>query len=168
MAALRLRPAAVEDIPMLRRWDLEPHVISSDPNSDWDYEDEIGRDLPGRAHLIAEADGEPVGFIEVTDPKSDESRYWGEMGGGCRALDIWIGPAERLGQGLGTQMMRQAIAMCFAEPDVHTILIDPLADNVRAHRFYERLGFRFVEERQFGDDECFVYRLDRADWRDGD
>ena len=43
------------------------------------------------------------------------------------------------------------------------ILIDPLASNVRAHAFYERLGFRFVERRCFGDDECLVYRLDRVD-----
>ncbi len=40
----------------------------------------------------------------------------------------------------------------------------PLAANVRAHRFYERLGFRFVERRRFGQDECLVYRLDRADY----
>jgi len=26
---------------------------------------------------------------------------------------------------------------------------------------YERLGFRFVERRRFGEDDCFVYRLDR-------
>ena len=26
---------------------------------------------------------------------------------------------------------------------------------------YERLGFRFVERRRFGGDECCVYRLER-------
>jgi hypothetical protein len=46
---------------------------------------------------------------------------------------------------------------------VTAILIDPLASNVRAHRFYERLGFRFVERRRFGDDDCVVYVLDRVD-----
>jgi aminoglycoside 6'-N-acetyltransferase len=39
------------------------------------------------------------------------------------------------------------------------VLIDPLASNTRAHRFYGRLGFRFVERRRFGQDDCFVYRL---------
>jgi len=60
-------------------------------------------------------------------------------------------------------MMRLAIARCFAVPDVSAILIDPLESNVRAHPFYERLGFRSVERRRFGDDECLVYRLDRMD-----
>jgi aminoglycoside 6'-N-acetyltransferase len=44
------------------------------------------------------------------------------------------------------------------------VLIDPLASNTRAHRFYERLGFEFVERRRFGADDCFVYRLPRAAW----
>jgi len=62
------------------------------------------------------------------------------------------------------EMMQLALARCFADPLVTAVLIDPLANNTRAHRFYERLGFQFVESRRFGDDECFVYRLNRADW----
>ncbi|WP_407676151.1 N-acetyltransferase [Planktothrix mougeotii] len=45
------------------------------------------------------------------------------------------------------------------------MLVDPLANNTRAHRFYERLGFKFVESRRFGDDDCFVYCLNREDWQ---
>jgi aminoglycoside 6'-N-acetyltransferase len=44
------------------------------------------------------------------------------------------------------------------------VLIDPLANNVRAHRFYERLGFQSVERRQFGADDCLVFQLTRARW----
>jgi aminoglycoside 6'-N-acetyltransferase len=47
---------------------------------------------------------------------------------------------------------------------VAAVLIDPLESNVRAHKFYERLGFRFVEKRAFDKDVCFVYRLDRREW----
>ena len=35
-----------------------------------------------------------------------------------------------------------------------------------AHGFYERLGFSFVEERDFGDDHCYVYRLARDHYLD--
>ncbi len=59
--------------------------------------------------------------------------------------------------------MGLALARCFADPKVTTVLIDPLAGNVRAHRFYERLGFRFVERRLFGKDDFFVFRLNLAD-----
>ena len=61
-------------------------------------------------------------------------------------------------------MMEMAIDRCFKDPGVNSILIDPLKSNTRAHRFYERLGFRFVEQRSFGEDECFVYELKRNEW----
>ncbi len=61
--------------------------------------------------------------------------------------------------------MQLALARCFADPTVTAVLIDPLADNTRAHRFYERMGFRFVERRRFNDDDCFVYRLNRTGWQ---
>jgi aminoglycoside 6'-N-acetyltransferase len=58
-------------------------------------------------------------------------------------------------------MMRQALAICFADPTVHTILVDPLASNTSAHRFYGRCGFRFIQERWFGEDSCHVFALTR-------
>nr|NIL95851.1 GNAT family N-acetyltransferase [Planctomycetales bacterium]NIN07293.1 GNAT family N-acetyltransferase [Planctomycetales bacterium]NIN76393.1 GNAT family N-acetyltransferase [Planctomycetales bacterium]NIP03471.1 GNAT family N-acetyltransferase [Planctomycetales bacterium]NIP67922.1 GNAT family N-acetyltransferase [Planctomycetales bacterium] len=58
------------------------------------------------------------------------------------------------------------LARCFAAPEVSAVLVDPLASNVRAHRFYQRFGFRLIERRQFGADDCLVYRLDRADFKD--
>ena len=58
-------------------------------------------------------------------------------------------------------MMRQALARCFAPADVEAVLIDPLASNVDAIRFYRRMGFEFVESRDFGDGDCHVYRLAR-------
>jgi aminoglycoside 6'-N-acetyltransferase len=44
------------------------------------------------------------------------------------------------------------------------VLIDPLESNTRAHKFYERLGFEFVEKRNFEGDDCLVYQMTRAVW----
>ncbi len=166
MLSVSLRPATRADLDLIRRWDEAPHVQAAggDPEAnDWDWENELGRDLPWREFLIAEADGRPIGFLQIIDPAREETRYWGACDPNLRAIDIWIGEEDALGQGFGSEMMRQAIARCFADPAVTAILIDPLAANTDAHRFYERLGFRFVEPRTFlGVDECFVYRLDRA------
>jgi aminoglycoside 6'-N-acetyltransferase len=60
--------------------------------------------------------------------------------------------------------MRLALQRCFATPTVKAVVIDPLAGNTRAHRFYERLGFRSVGRRMFGNDDCIVYRLERQAW----
>ena len=162
--ALRLRPATPDDLALLERWDEQPHVVASDPNDDWGWENELGRNPDWREQLIAEIAGRPIGYIEVIDPAREDGHYWGEVPAGLRAIDIWIGEEAELGKGHGTRMMRLALDRCFADPAVSAVLVDPLATNTRAHRFYERLGFRFVEPRRFGLDDCFVYRLDRADY----
>jgi aminoglycoside 6'-N-acetyltransferase len=159
---MRLRPATLEDLPMLRRWDEQPHVVASDPDDDWNWDTELAETPAWREQLIAEQDGRPIGFLQIIDPAREESHYWGDVSDGLRAIDIWIGASADLGQGYGTQMMQLALARCFADPSVSAVLIDPLASNVRAHRFYERIGFRFVERRRFGDHDCFVYRLERG------
>jgi aminoglycoside 6'-N-acetyltransferase len=161
---MSLRPAAPADLALLRRWDEQPHVMASDPNDDWGWEVELGRSLDWREQLIAEVDGRPVGFIQIIDPAREDSRYWGDVPANLRAIDLWIGDAADLGKGYGTRMMRLALDRCFAEPAVSAVLVDPLAANVRAHRLYERLGFRFVERRRFGADDCCVYRLERSDY----
>lgn len=158
---MKLRPATPDDLALLRYWDEQPHVIASDPNDDWNWEVELHRSPDWREQLIAEIDGEPIGFLQIIDPAREDSRYWGDVPADLRAIDIWIGEAENLGKGYGTVMMKLALERCFADPAVSAVLIDPRADNVRAHRFYERLGFQFVERRWFGADECRVYRLDR-------
>jgi predicted GH43/DUF377 family glycosyl hydrolase/RimJ/RimL family protein N-acetyltransferase len=163
---LTLRPATLADAPLLRRWDEQPHVIACDPNDDWQWEAALAAPAAWREPLVAELAGRPVGFLEIIDPAGDPERYWGEVPAGLRAIDIWIGEPDALGRGHGTEMMRQALAKCFAAPEVEAVLVDPLADNVRAHRFYTRLGFRLVEHRRFGLDDCHVMRLDRAAWRE--
>lgn len=163
LQAIRLRPATLADIDLLRHWDEQPHVIESDPNDDWHWEVELGRAPDWREQLIAEVDGRPIGFLEIIDPAREDEHYWGDVPADLRAIDIWIGAAHDLGRGHGTAMMRLAIARCFADPAVTAILIDPLESNTRAQRFYERLGFRVVERRRFGRDRCLVHRLDRVD-----
>jgi aminoglycoside 6'-N-acetyltransferase len=160
-----LRAAEPADLALLQHWDEQPHVAASDPDGDWYWETELQRAPDWREQLIAELEGRAIGFVQIIDPAREDSHYWGDVAPDLRAIDIWIGAAADLGRGYGTAIMRLALARCFATERVSAVLIDPLAANVRAHRFYERMGFRFVERRSFGDDDCFVYRLDRAEWQ---
>ena len=161
---INLREATIDDVSLLRYWDEQPHVVASDPDDEWDWETEIPKKHDWREMLIAELDGRPVGIIQIIDPALEETHYWGEVPHHLRAIDIWIGEANDLGKGYGTRMMVLALDKCFQHEDVTAVLIDPLASNTRAHRFYERLGFRFIEKRHFNDEECFVYSLSREDY----
>lgn len=161
--AIRLRAACIGDIPLLRRWDDEPHIVAiSGEGGGWDWESEIGQDVAWSAMLIAELDGRPIGFVQIIDPAEEETGYWGDCEANLRAIDIWIGEPDCLGKGYGTQMMRQALEMCFVQPQVRAVLIDPLASNERAIRFYGTMGFVPVGRRMFADDDCLVMRLERA------
>ena len=172
MNSVRLRPAAPADAALLHAWDREPHVIRAVTDDrtaeeafiDADWEQEIRDQSPVSYFLIGEENGRPVGAMQLIDPHLEPTHYWGEVEPNLRALDIWLGPADALGRGIGTAMMTQALGACFADPEVTAVVIDPLASNADAHRFYQRLGFRPVERRMFGPDACLVHRLERADW----
>jgi aminoglycoside 6'-N-acetyltransferase len=170
---ITLRHATLADVPTLVRWDHEPHVISSttdDPDAENAFEgivweEEIAASSDVSRYWIAELDGRPIGAMQIIDPHLEPTHYWGEIAPNLRALDIWIGEAGELGKGYGEQMMRTAIDLCFADPAVTAIVIDPLASNTRAHKFYQRLGFRPIGRRLFNDeDDCLVHELTRADW----
>ena len=162
---IRLRQATPGDGALLAYWDKQPHVHDSDPNDDWNWEVELRRSPEWRALIVAELDGRPIGLVQIIDPSKEDSKYWGDVPSNLRAIDIWIGEKENLDKGYGTAIMNMALVRCFAEERVAAVLIDPLETNTRAHKFYERLGFQFVERRKFGKDNCFVYELSRERWR---
>ena len=167
-----LRAATPADAPLLAAWDREPHVIrctSDDPAVDFvrseaEWSAELRSPTPYFEHLIAEVDAVPIGAMLIIDPALEPTHYWGDIQRDLRAIDIWIGPRQALGQGYGTAMMVEAIDRCFAEPGVQAIVIDPLASNVAAHRFYRRLGFVVTGAQDFGEDACLVHRLERNTW----
>lgn len=167
---MHFRHATIEDLELLQHWDKQPHVIACDPSGEGDWIPELTKKEEWRELLISQEEDEPIGFLQIIDPKLEDTHYWGDLPPNLRAIDIWIGEKENLNKGYGTTMMKMAFDRIFSNPQVQTILIDPLASNTKAHRFYERLGFQFVEERVFGEALCFVYELKREvsndfDWQ---
>ena len=169
---LTLRRATLADVPTLERWDREPHVIAATTDDrsaekafgDHDWRAEIPQQSDVSYYLIAELGGRPIGAMQIIDPHLETSHYWGEIAPNLRAIDIWIGAPGDRGKGHGAQMMRLALDRCFADPRVTGIVIDPLASNERAHRFYRRMGFVAVGRRRFGRDECLIHELTPRDW----
>jgi aminoglycoside 6'-N-acetyltransferase len=167
-----LRLATPTDAELLDAWSKESHVIAAttdDPDADTAFQgavwaDELASQSDVNRYFVAEFAGRAIGALQISDPQLEPTHYWGEIEAGLRAIDIWIGRPDALGKGYGEQMMRWAFRECFNDPAVAAIVIDPLASNIRAIRFYERLGFKATERRFFGDDECLVHRLTRQDW----
>lgn len=131
---ITLRHARPDDAPLLRHWDEQDHVKAAGIDEDWQWEQELPRNPDWREQLIAELDGAAIGFIEIIDPAREETHYWGDVEAGLRAMDIWIGEADKLNQGYGTEMIQLALQRCFSTPEVSAVLIDPLTSNTSAHR----------------------------------
>lgn len=161
---IKFRTATIKDLELLKYWDTKQHVIDSDPDDSWDWEFELNRNPIWREQLIAELDGEPIGMVQIIDPYHEETHYWGEVEKNKRAIDIWIGEEENLSKGYGSLIMKLAINRCFDNPKVNGILIDPLKTNIKARRFYKRLGFKFIEDRNFEGTVCSVYELKKSQY----
>ena len=174
MPDLTLRPATAADVVWLDLWDTDPDVIActTDDRSatvafqdtDWSEELALVAQDEHSEYLIAELDGRPIGAMQICDPHLENTHYWGEIAPNLRAIDIWIGTADDRARGHGTEMMQLALQRCFADARVTAIVIDPLASNEAAHRFYRRLGFRAIDRRSFGEDDCLIHELTRQDW----
>lgn len=177
MSKARLRPATFADQALLERWDADEDVISSSGNDHLDTEGvyadgywthELAIQCDVYEYFIAEIEEaggwRPVGAIQIIDPHREPTHYWGEIEPNLRAIDIWLGEPGDRGRGYGERVMTAAIERCFADASVTAIIIDPLAANTRAHKFYQRLGFAPTRRQTFGEDDCLVHRLTRFDW----
>lgn len=164
-----LRRTTLVDLPTLRVWDADAEVVASGAGRSAEvWAAELPREVDWYEPLIAELDGEPVGYVELIDAAREESHYWGDdVEVGAWGLDIWVGrPADRA-RGIGTAIMHAALRRCFTVHRASAVLLDPLPTNSRACRFYERLGFQLLGVRRLGDDDCCVYRMGRDDYLPG-
>lgn len=110
---LTLRTATPNDLETVEYWETKQHVIDCDPDDDWDWEIELARNPEWREQLVAELNGEPIGFLQIIDPYLEELHYWEDVSPNKRAIDIWIGEEYNLNKGYGTIMMNLAIERCF-------------------------------------------------------
>ncbi len=156
----------IDDVELLVAWDQDADVAAAlgGPGARWyDWPTELERDVPWRELLIAEENDRPVGFVQLTDAREEESHYWGtDVGDDIWAVDIWIGSPSDRGRGLGAQVMHLACERAFGRQGARSVLVDPKVTNHRAIAFYQKLGFRPVSKRYLDDSDCFVMRLDQT------
>ncbi len=102
-----------------------------------------------------------VGALQLRiDDLHEADRPTGKFGDQLLGMGIVVGD---LGCPVGIVVLAQH--RCFRVLGARAILLDPLASNTSAIRFYTRLGYRQIDRRVFaGVDDCWVMQLDRSDW----
>lgn len=135
---LILRPPQPGDARPLLRHLTSPEIARWWPGYDsrrvWD-ELIVGDEEATMLVVEHAADGEVAGLIQFAEQDDPDYRH--------ASLDLFLGP-DFQGRGLGEEAIRAVVEFLFDERGHHRLTIDPAADNQRALRTYEKVGFRRV------------------------
>jgi aminoglycoside 6'-N-acetyltransferase len=131
-----LRPTTEADAPALAAILTTPEVARWWPSFDTArVEKELtGHDEDVDVYAII-VDGVLVGAIQSHEESDPEFRHAG--------IDLFLDPAHH-GAGLGPDAITTLARHLIDERGHHRLTIDPAADNERAIRAYEKVGFRRV------------------------
>ena len=147
-----LRPLRREDVEQVAEIQADPGVMRWWGPPD---EAELRRQADGSAEekaFAVEAGGELVGFIQYYEEDDPDFRHAG--------IDVFIAGGAQ-GRGVGTDAVRTLARYLIDVLGHHRLVIDPAADNARAIRAYEKVGFRRVGVmREY-------WRSPSGEWRDG-
>jgi len=137
---MKFRPLTAADLPVIATWLARPHV------AEW-WDGPIALEA-GLRQSVAVLEGEAIGYAQSYQAVACHGDgWWLEVDDpGVHGIDQFLIAAARLGQGLGTQMVRAFVADLFADPRVTRVQADPSPANGRAIRCYEKAGFRRVHE----------------------
>lgn len=133
---VRLRPIRPDDRDALIEVLSDPSVSAI-----WDTrgpqhsaEEALAGDVAWTPWAI-EVDGEFAGSIQASEEQDDDYRHAG--------IDIYMSSRFQ-GRGLGTDAVRTLARYLLDVRGHHRLTIDPAADNARAIRTYEKVGFKAV------------------------
>lgn len=152
-----------EDTDLMRRLDAQPAVPKS-PGQLRRWLGEHQERADGYLFAIRHADGAGlVGYAEL------DGIAWTH---GVAGLSIVIAPRELWGRGLGREALSLFIWFAFAELGLHRLQLTVFAENERAIRLYEGLGFQregaFREflHRDGHRQDMLLYGLLAREWRE--
>ncbi|HEY2327072.1 MAG TPA: GNAT family N-acetyltransferase [Gaiellaceae bacterium] len=151
MAELAFRPLTRDDLPLLHEWLVRPHVQRwwNEGRTLAEVEAHYGPALSGEDptyHYIAVEDGRPVGFFQTYlywDYPEEASRM--ELDPDAAGVDLFIADEERIGRGLGSELLRRFVdEYAFALPGVTHCIAEPEETNIASIRAFEKAGFHVV------------------------
>jgi aminoglycoside 6'-N-acetyltransferase len=135
------RPMTATDLPLVRRWLAEPHVVQWWGDTLQQFE-LVSGDLEVEAmdqFIVATAD-RPFGYIQCYNPDVWPDNGLGEHPRGTRGIDQFIGEPDMVDRGHGSAFIRAFIERVLAT-GAPRVITDPDPDNARAIRAYEKAGF---------------------------
>jgi RimJ/RimL family protein N-acetyltransferase len=146
------------DFPQMLEWLLKDHVREWWDEGEHSLEKVVSNYAPEEGlerFILVEtgATGErPVGFFQYYELPDD-----------IIGIDQFIGDENYIDRGIGTETIRLFTDMIWKKRSPSSIILDPLPENKRAIRCYEKVGFRYYETMQNADGtRAYMMRLERS------
>lgn len=130
-----LRTFAASEIPRLVEIGREPEFRRWWPGLDEGYLASKVAEASDAVVFAITVSDEVIGIVQFYEEEDPEYRHAG--------IDLGIATAWQ-DQGLGTDTVGTLVRYLIHERGHHRLVIDPAADNTRAIRCYEKVGFRPV------------------------
>lgn len=152
--SISFAPVTSTDLELLRGWLDTPHLREwwGDPETELGFIRDMVEGRDTTRPFIFHIDGEPAGYIQYwfvdhwqNEPWVSENPWLRLLPPGAIGVDLSIGDARRLSQGLGSTVLRLFTERLAAE-GYTCIIIDPDPANRRAVSAYEKAGFRVIPE----------------------
>jgi len=147
-----LRPS---DLDLMHRWLNTPHVGRwgyADGTSHREIEEEYLPRIEGREAVkpfVILRENKPIGYVQYYEIYHDEEYASLVDVEGSAGVDLFIGEAEYLDQGLGLHIIRLfLLEHVFSEPGIEVCVIGPEPKNAAAIRAYEKAGFHYFKKIQ--------------------
>ncbi len=148
---LTFRPLTDADVGLLAAWLSDPRVTEWWEGVTRTYDETKVRgeffqnDQTSRA--IVKLDSEPVGYQQWYRAAAEPevlAEFDLTVDDGAWGIDQFIGDADRHGQGIGTRQVRAIVDWIREVEGARRVFTDPIIENARAIRCYEKAGFRKV------------------------
>jgi aminoglycoside 6'-N-acetyltransferase len=175
---ITFEPLTRDHFELVGRWLAEPHVArwwNHDPSPEAverDFGATVDGAEPAQDHLVR-LDGAPIGLIQYCR-FHDYPDYVAEMADaypveeGTATIDYLIGEPDRVGRGIGTEMIARFVEEIWAnEPTTTAVVVPVCSANTASWRALTRAGFRLAARAELDPDNPVddrqheILRIDR-------
>lgn len=151
---IAFRPVTWPDLDLLAGWMMEPHWREwwGEADKELGFIQDMLEGKDRTRPCIFQLNGRDAGYIQVWSAAEEQDRdpadtkpWVALLPKEAVGVDLSIGPAADLGQGIGAAVLKAFVAD-LRDKGHATILIDPDHRNSRAIKSYRKAGFKEVDE----------------------
>lgn len=137
-----LRTVEINDAPLIQEWHNDPELrrLGSGgglpvtcEKEEQDIKSACNSNDEAYLMIVKKRDNKAIGFIRFNYIDSISKNVW---------LRMIIGDKKAWGRGYASEALQSVLKWLFYEQNIHRITLETYATNIRALKFFEKIGFK--------------------------